>query len=453
MTDKSLLIKDARLLDPGQSLDKVADVLITDGEIKWIGKGQTPANVETINAAGLILTPGFIDIHCHLREPGLEYKENISTGTRAAARGGFTTVCCMPNTSPPVDSKSLVEYVLRRAAAEAVIRVLPIGCISKAQQGKELAEMGGMASAGAVAFSDDGKPVANANLMRQALSYSLTLNMPIIDHCEDPALFEGGLMNESPTSYRLGLKGIPSAAEETMVGRDIALAALTGAHVHIAHISTAGSVDLVRNAKAKGVRVTAEVTPHHLLMTDDWVTGVRIIGGSSATANPYDTSTKVNPPLRAKSDAAALLEALKDGTIDCIATDHAPHDVVDKSQEYDHASFGISGIETAFGLLMALVHTGKLDIKTLVEKLTVAPAKVIGHGYKGIKAGAPAELTLLNPDEEWTVDVNSFLSKGKNSPLNGIILKGKVKATIYDGKIVYSDVNDAATAPRKKTNA
>jgi dihydroorotase len=311
-----------------------------------------------------------------------------------------------------------------------------------------------MAEGGAVAFSDDGKPVHDANLMRQALSYSLTLGKPIIDHCEEPALFEGGLMNEGPTSYKLGLKGIPNAAEETMVARDISLAALTGAHVHIAHISTAASVELVRNAKARGVRVTAEVTPHHLLMSDEWVSGLRRIDGSSASASPYDTSTKVNPPLRSKNDAAALLTALKDGDIDCIATDHAPHDIVDKSREYDSASFGISGIETAFGLLMALVNTGKLDLKTLIYKLTYAPAKVIGQGYWGIKAGVPAELTLLDPNAEWVVDANAFLSKGKNTPLNGMKLKGKVMATIYAGKLVHSETSlkgeTSVSKPRQK---
>ncbi len=392
-----------------------------------------------MNASGLIVCPGFIDLHCHLREPGFEDKETIATGTRAAARGGFTTICCMPNTNPPIDSKAVLDYVKNKAESDGAIRVLIIGCITKGRQGKELTEMYELASAGAIGFSDDGEPVASSRIMYLAMEYSRSLNLPIIDHCEDKELADGGLMNEGWVATRLGLKGIPSAAEEIVIARDIALAKLTGARLHIAHVSTEGSVELIRNAKQKGIPITAEVTPHHLAITEERVMG------SPAKQNKYltyDTSAKVNPPLRTSRDISALIQGLKDGVLDAIATDHAPHNSVDKMCEFGLAAFGISGLETALACLMHLVHEGQLDLITLVSKLTFEPAKIIGniHGELGtLKPCCQADITIFDPDKEWTVDSQSFISKGKNTPFDGYQFKGKVMATIVNGNIVYQD--------------
>ncbi|GAI11513.1 unnamed protein product, partial [marine sediment metagenome] len=325
-------------------------LLITEGEISWLGKGEaTPPqpDYDVLHARGLIVCPGFVDLHCHLRQPGFEEKETIATGTNAAARGGFTTICCMPNTNPPLDNQTAVEYVKSKAASEGVIRVLPIGCISKGRKGEELAEMGELASAGVIAFSDDGEPALNSHIMRQALDYSRAFDLPIIDHCEDRTLTEGGQMNEGIISTKLGLHGIPNAAEDIIVARDLALAQLTGGRLHIAHTTTEGSVDLIRRAKERGIKVTSEVTPHHLTMTEE-----RVIG--------YDTNAKVNPPLRTERDIQALIQGLNDNTIDIIATDHAPHAEADKLCEFALAPFGISGFETALGSLVSLVHDGQL---------------------------------------------------------------------------------------------
>ena len=330
---------------------QTGSLLIADGKIAWLGTGEPETCrlmiTTIIDAENLIACPGFIDLHCHLRDPGFEEKETIATGTRAAARGGFTTVCCMPNTEPPIDNRSVVDYVKNKAAQEGAVRVLPIGCITKGRKGEALAEMGELAQAGVVAFSDDGNPVMNSRLMRQALDYSRAFGLPVIEHCEDKVLAEGGQMNEGIISTRLGLAGMPAAAEESMVARDIALAELTGARLHIAHVSTAGSVELVRAAKRKGIKVTAEVTPHHLTLTEEKVMG-------------YDTNAKVNPPLRTSKDIEALIQGLKDNTIDAIATDHAPHTEVEKLCEFAYAPFGISILETALGMLMGLVHEGKI---------------------------------------------------------------------------------------------
>jgi dihydroorotase len=426
---KPLLIYNGRIIDPGQGIDGTGSLLISDGKSSWLGKeGMTPPQTtgDAIDAGGLIICPGFIDLHCHLRQPGFEEKETIATGTRAAARGGFTTVCCMPNTNPPIDSQAAVDYVKSVAHEEAVVRVLPIGCISKGRKGKELAEMGELASAGVVAYSDDGEPVANSRLMRQALDYSRAFGLPIIDHCEDTTLTEGGQMNEGIIATRLGLRGIPNAAEETTVARDLALAELTGARLHIAHVSTEGSVDLIRRAKQKGVRVTAEVTPHHLTLTEEKVLG-------------YDTNAKVNPPLRSRQDIQALIQGLNDNTIDIIATDHAPHTEEDKKCEFAFAASGISGLETALGSLMSLVHDGQLDLTTLITKLTSEPARIIGSNLGTLATGTPADVTIFAPDMEWIVDARAFASKGKNTPLAGSMLKGKVMATIFGGKLVYKD--------------
>ena len=427
---RALLISGGRIVDPGQKLDKIGSLLITNGKVSWLG-GDTPpiADYDVFDAKGLVVCPGFIDLHCHLRQPGFEDKETIASGSRAAARGGFTTICCMPNTKPPLDSQSGIDYVKSTAAKEAVVRVLPIGCISRERKGEELAEMGEMVEAGAVAFSDDGSPVASSRLMRQAMEYSLTFGRPVTDHCEDMELSKGGQMNEGIIATRLGLQGIPAAAEENIVARDLALAELTGAWLHIAHTSTGGSVELIHRAKEKGVRVTAEVTPHHLTLTEAEVMG-------------YNTNAKVNPPLRTKADIEALIRGLKEGVIDAIATDHAPHTENDKLCEFARAPFGISGFETALGSLMSLVHSGQLELNLLIAKLTCQPAGTIGNrlGKLGTLAvGAPADITIFSPDKEWVVDTSKFLSKGQNTPLAGRKLTGKVMATIYDGRLVYKD--------------
>ncbi|HEY79166.1 MAG TPA: dihydroorotase [Dehalococcoidia bacterium] len=429
---KPLLIKGSRIVDPAQGIDDTGSLLVSDGVISWLGKkGDTSpsADSDIIDAAGLVVCPGFIDLHCHLRQPGFEEKETIATGTRAAAKGGFTTVCCMPNTIPPLDSQATVDYVKSTAVEEGVIRVLPIGCVSKGREGEELAEMAELASAGVIGYSDDGNCVVRSRLMRRALEYSWGFGRPIIDHCEDTTLTEGGQINEGIIATRLGLQGIPNAAEESMVARDIALAELTGAWLHVAHVSTAGSVELVRRAKAKGIKVTAEVTPHHLTLTEEKVLG-------------YDTNAKVNPPLRSQADVQALIQGLNDNTIDIIATDHAPHTEEDKLCEFGFAPFGISGLETALGSLMTLMHQGYLSLNTLVAKLTSEPARIIGdeHGQLGTLAvGAPADITIFDPEQEWVVDTRHFASKGKNTPLADSRLKGKVMATVYGGNLVYHD--------------
>ncbi len=429
---KALLIQKGRIVDPSRGIDGMGSLLIADGKISWLGMGEAAPphpDYDILDAGGLVVCPGFIDLHCHLRQPGFEERETIATGTRAAARGGFTTVCCMPNTNPPLDSQAAIDYVKSVAAAEGAVRVLPIGCISRGRRGEELAEMGELASAGAIAFSDDGEPAASSRLMRQAMDYSRAFGLPIIDHCEDTALTEGGQMNEGVVSTRLGLKGMPNAAEELMVARDLALARLTGARLHIAHTTTEGSVELIRRARAQGVRVTAEVTPHHLTLTEEMVMG-------------YDTNAKANPPLRTKRDIQALIAGLNDGTIDIIATDHAPHTEEDKWCEFALAPFGISGFETALGSLMALVHEGELSLTTLIARLTIEPAKIIGdrHGSLGTLApGAPGDVTLFDPDREWLVDTQTFASKGRNTPLAGSRLKGRVMATLFGGRLVYKN--------------
>jgi dihydroorotase len=424
---KILIIKGGRIIDPANGIDELGNILIADGLIKSVGKetSLTP-NAEVIDAKGKVVCPGFIDLHCHLRQPGYEQKETIATGTKAAARGGFTTVCCMPNTNPALDNLPLVEYVKSVAEKEGLIRVLPIGCITRGRKGEDLADMTEMAGAGVIGFSDDGNYVKNPHLMRRAMEYSLPLGLPIIEHCEDPDLAMDGQMNEGIIATRLGLCGIPAAAEEVAIARDIILAELTGARLHIAHVSTRGSVELIRQAKKRGIKVTAEVTPHHLTMTEE-----RVLG--------YNTNAKVNPPLRTQADIEALIEGLKDGTIDVIATDHAPHTVNDKLCEFGMAASGISGLETALGSLMGLVHADKITLPLLIAKLTSEPAKILGGKFGALAVGSPADVTIFDPDAEWTVDVEKFASKGRNTPLNGEKLKGRVMATVYGGKVVYRD--------------
>ena len=424
---KSWLIRDGRIIDPSQGIDEVGSLLISEGKILWRGPSLPQVDYDVLHAEGLIVCPGFIDCHCHLRQPGFEEKETIATGTRAATRGGFTTICCMPNTNPPLDNQIAIDYVQIEAVKEGIARVLPIGCISKERKGEELAEMGELASAGVIGYSDDGDPVESPSLMRQALDYSRTRGLPIIDHCEETSLREGGQMNEGALSSKLGLQGISAAAEEIMVARDLVLAQLTGGHLHIAHVSTRGSVDLIRQAKRKGVRVTAEVTPHHLTLTEEAVNG-------------YNTNAKVSPPLRTRQDNQALIQGLKENVIDIIATDHAPHAEADKKCDFSLAAFGISGFETALGSLMRLVHDGQLPLTTLIAKLTCEPAKILKDNNLGtLRIGAPADITIFDPDKEWLVDPETFASKGKNTPLAGSVLKGKVMATIYNGKLVYKD--------------
>lgn len=436
-----LLIRDGHIIDPSQNLDTRGDLLIKDGKVEWLGiQNATPPEAEMVlNAAGLIITPGFIDLHCHLRQPGFEDAETIATGTLAAASGGFTTVCCMPNTQPPLDNRASVDYVKQVASTEGYVRVLPIACITKGRKGLELVEMDELAKAGVIAFSDDGEPVSSSRVMRLAMEYATRLGLPIIDHCEDKELSQDGVMNEGWVSARLGLKGIPAAAEEVMVARDIRLAELTGAKLHISHVSSRGSVEIIRRAKKREIAVTAEVTPHHLLLTEERVMGTE---DGSNTLLYYDTRAKVNPPLRTRDDVTALIEGINDGTIDAIATDHAPHTLVDKLCEFNIAAFGISGLETAFGCLMSLVHTRKIGLVTLISLLTCGPAKIIGDKFGRLgtlKPGCPADITLFDPDKEWIVDSRVFASKGKNTPFDGQPLKGKIMATIVQGKIVYHD--------------
>ena len=449
----SLALRGGRVIDPANGLDAVVDVLIAEGRIAAVGPDAGKDATQTIDASGLVVCPGFVDIHTHLREPGFEHKETIATGTVAAARGGFTTVCAMPNTEPAADTAAAIEFVLSTAQAEGAVRVLPIGCVTKGRQGKELAELAELAAAGAVAFSDDGSPVADAHLMRRALEYASMSgpdgrSLPVIDHCEDPSL-SGGVMHEGWVATRLGLPGVPAAAEEAMVARDIALAELTGARLHLAHLSTAGSVELVRRARAGGLPVTAEVTPHHLCLSHEAV----LLGtGETPGGLAYDTDAKVNPPLRTPEDAAACLAGLLDGAIDCIATDHAPHAVEDKLCEFDQAAFGISGLETALALCLSLVHDGRMELPALIEKLTVGPMRALGldrrvEALGTLSVGAPGDVTLIDPKAEWTVEPERFASKGRNTPLAGRKLRGRVMATVYGGRVSFSQ--EAVSARRR----
>lgn len=422
-----LLLKGGRVLDPVSKTDTVADVLIRDGKIAAVETDIKAENCEVKDVTGKIVCPGFVDIHCHLREPGLERKETIATGTRAAAAGGYTTVLPMPNTAPVADSPASILYVLARSKETGVVHVYPIGAITKGSNGKELAEMSAMADAGAVAFSDDGRPVESSRMMRLALEYSLITKLPIIAHEEDLALVDDGDMNEGYCSTVLGLRGNPDAAEETMIARDIILARLTGARLHVAHVSTKNGVKMIREAKEEGLNITAEVTPHHLTLTEEAVRG-------------YDTNTKVNPPLRTAEDIEALIEGLKDGTIDCIATDHAPHTIEDKVAEYHFAANGISGFETAFPLLWTeLVQTGRLTETELIEKMSVSPSKIMNLPGGTLEVGACADITVIDPETILAVDKHKFYSKGQNTPYHGRLLSGWPVLTVVSGEIVMED--------------
>jgi dihydroorotase len=436
----SILITGGRVIDPGQKVDRTANLLIDEGVVKGLGGRVTSrGDAQVFDATGLVVCPGFIDLHCHLREPGFEYKETIATGTRAAARGGFTTVCAMPNTNPVIDSRAVVDFILRKGREEGAVRVLAIGSVTKGSRGAELSEMGELSDAGVVGFSDDGLPVRDANVMRQALSYSSSFGLPIINHCEVAELSRNGLANEGWVSSLMGVQGIPSSAEEIMVARDIALAELTGGRLHIAHASTAGTVELVRQAKRRGLRnVTCEVTPHHLTLSDEALLGRDGRADfERLTPNAYDSNAKVAPPLRSRRDVEAMVDGIADGTIDLIATDHAPHSPVDKFCTLEDAANGISNLETALGSLMSLVHAGDAQLPTLIEKLTAAPARFLGMELGTLKVGAAADITVFDPQEEWVVDPAAFASKGRNTPLDGATLKGRVVATIVGGEVKY----------------
>ena len=443
METDNVVIRHARIIDPSRQLDRVGDILLGNGEIVAAGRlelDRIPEGCRVIDGTGLVASPGFIDLHCHLREPGFEYKETIAAGSKAAAKGGFTTLCAMPNTDPPIDNAAVVEFIQQKARQDSLVRILTIGCVTKGRKGHELAEMEELASAGVVAFSDDGDPVYDANLMRLALIYSLDLGLPISNHCQDLSLSCNGVMAEGPVATHLGLDGIPAAAEEAMIARDIALAEATGGRLHVAHLSTAGSVPLVREAKERGLSVTAEVCPHHLTTTDQWVLGRKGESSGAAGGLAYDTSTKVYPPLRAQRDVDILVSALAEGVIDCIATDHAPHDLTSKQVTYQDAAFGISVLETALGSLLQLVHTNKLSMGAMVDRLTNGPARVLGESYShlaSLQPGTTADLVLFDPEQEWTVDTSEFESKGRNTPLEGTTLKGRVVATFASGRMIY----------------
>ncbi|MBN1366776.1 MAG: dihydroorotase [Dehalococcoidales bacterium] len=432
-TTKPLLIRDGRIIDPANGIDMIGSILITGDKIGWVGRqvDRVPcSDYRVFDAKEMIVCPGFIDLHCHLRQPGYEEKETIATGSRSAAKGGYTTICCMPNTKPPLDNEKAIGYVKTVARKEGSIRILPIGCITKDRKGKTVTDMTELSHAGAVAFSDDGDSVMNDASLIEALTNSKTLGLPIIEHCENKKLAIDGQINEGKIARKLDLKGIPAEAEESIVRRDIDLAKQTGGKLHIAHTSTAGSVVLIRQAKADGVNITAEVTPHHLTMTEEMALG-------------YNTNAKVNPPLRTIKDIDALIAGLTDGTIDAIATDHAPHTKADKECDFINAAFGISGFETSLGSLMNLLHTGKLSLLDIIAKLTIGPVKVMGKDYGNLgtlTVGKSADITIFDPQISWMVDPDKFISKGKNTPLVGQTLKGKVIASIYGGKVVFKEV-------------
>ena len=422
----NLLIKGGRVVDPASGTDAILDVLIRNGRIASLGKSLGAEADRTIDASGLVVAPGFIDMHVHLREPGYETKETILTGSRAAARGGFTTICCMPNTNPANDSPGITRFILDRAAAAGLVNVLPIAAVTRGIRGSELADMAGLAGAGAVAFSDDGQPVSDPEIMRRALLASIPLGTLVIDHCEDKGLSRDGCVNEGPASRRLGLKGIPAAAEEAMVVRDIRLARETGARVHIAHLSVAAAVRAVAKARQEGVRISAEATPHHLLLTD-------------ACLETPDPNLKMNPPLRGEEDRAALVAALAGGVVDVLATDHAPHTEEEKRAAFDKAPFGIVGLETAVAVIMdRLVGHGIISLSRFIEIAAVNPARILGLASKGrIAPGADADLTLLAPLRKSVVDKTRFESKGRNTPFHGWRLTGGTAMTIVGGRVAY----------------
>jgi len=426
---QTLLIQGGHVIDPGR-INGIADVLIEQGKIAAVGANLTAqgkgknGSVQIIDARHKLVLPGFVDLHVHFREPGFEYKETIKSGTAAAAAGGFTAVCCMPNTQPVNDSQAITEFILEKARIAGNARVYPVGAITKGSEGKELAEIGDLRRAGCVAISDDGQPVMNSLVMRRAMEYALAFDLPVIDHCEDLHLSEGGCMNEGVVSTQLGLQGVPAAAEDVMVSRNLALGELTGARLHLAHLSTAGSVRLVREAKARGIRVTAEACPHHFTLTEEAVRG-------------FNTLAKMNPPLRAWDDVQAIKEGLRDGTIDVIATDHAPHATQEKLQDFAAAPNGIVGLETALSLTLVLVEEGVLTLESAVAKLTKAPARAFSLNAGTLASGVDADVVIVDPQETWEIDPARFRSKSRNTPFAGWKVKGRVHATLLGGRIVY----------------
>ncbi len=421
----SLLIKNGRVIDPASGHDGEADVLIEDGVVRGVGKEiSAPAGASTFDAHGLIVTPGFIDMHVHLREPGFEHAETIESGSRAAAAGGFTSVCPMPNTSPVNDSATVTSYIVEKARHGAV-NVFPIGAITKGSKGEELAEIGSMKEAGAVAISDDGRPVMNARVMRRAMEFARSFGIPVINHCEDLHLSAGGDMHEGLESVRLGLRGIPGCSEDVMVARDILLAQVTGARYHVAHISSRNSVEMVEFAKSRRLPVTAEVTPHHLALAD-------------SDMLPYDSNYKMKPPLRSTSDVSAVMEGVMRGAIDAIATDHAPHPGSEKMQEFEQCPFGILGLETALGIVLErLVHPGRISVAKMVALFTTGPARILGLKRGSLQTGAAGDVTIFSLDREWIYDVNKSYSKSRNSPYGGHAFKGGPVATVVKGEVVW----------------
>ena len=421
---QTLLLHGGRVVDPSQGIDRIDDVLVRDGLVVAIGPAETGAD-EMIDATGLIVAPGLVDMHVHLREPGREEDETIETGTRAAIAGGFTSVACIPNTEPPVDTQATVEFIHQKAMRADTCNVFVVGCVSRNREGKELADIGQLVEAGAVAFSDDGAPVYDAELMRRALEYCCMFDKPILAHEEVLELSRGGVMNEGIVSLLLGLAGMPAAAEDVMIGRDTALAESTGGRLHVMHVSTAGGVDLVRMAKARGVRVTAEACPHHFTLTDEALRG-------------FDSNYKMSPPLRTAADVEAIIAGIVDGTIDCIATDHAPHAPEKKMLELDRAPFGIIGLETAVGLSVTrLVATGRIGWPRLIEAMSTLPARILGINRGTLRPGSVADITLIDPECVWQVDVKSFCSKSVNSPFDRWTLRGRAVATIVAGRVKY----------------
>jgi dihydroorotase len=423
---RPLVLAGGRVIDPSKNVDQTADVLIQDGKIAAVGPALgRPEGADVRDVSGRVVAPGLVDIHVHLREPGNEDEETVATGARAAVAGGFTAICAMPNTDPVTDNQAAVGFIVRQAVRAGLARVYPIGAVSVGQKGEKLAEFGEMVGAGAVAVSDDGRPVVSGHLMRTALEYARTFDIAVADHCEEPTLAAGGVMHEGLVATRLGLKGIPAAAEEIMVARDVLLAELTGGRVHLCHMSTRGSVELIRRAKERGVRVTAEVTPHHLALTDH-------------ACENYDTHAKMNPPLREAADVAALRQALKDGVIDCIASDHAPHAYDEKEAAFDDAPFGIVGLETAFGVACTeLVQGGVLTLPELVARMSTLPARVFGLPGGSLQPGAVADVCVLDPQARWTVDPARFFTKCRNTPFAGRELAGRPLLTVVAGKIVH----------------
>lgn len=419
-----IVIKGGRVIDPARGLDDVQDVLIEEGKIVKIGKELKGEGAEIIDAAGKLVTPGLIDLHVHLRDPGQEYKEDIVTGTRAAAAGGFTSIACMPNTTPVNDNKAVTLYILSKAREEGFVNVFPVGAITKGSKGESLSEMGELRESGCVAVSDDGRPVASGELMRRALEYARPFGLTIISHAEELSIVGEGVMNDGFVATELGLKGIPWVAEDAAVARDVMLAEFTGSRLHVAHVSTKGAVEIVRQAKKRGVRVTCEATPHHFTLTEEAVRG-------------YNTNAKMNPPLRSAEDVAAIRAGLADGTIDAIATDHAPHHIDDKNVEFNVALNGIVGLETALPLTLKLVEEKVLSLSDAIARLTAGPAKALGIPRGTLEEGAPADVTVIDPDLEWTVEPAKLQSRSKNTPFGGWKMKGAALCTIVGGKVAW----------------